>query len=358
MTRSIPRTNLKDLDGILGLPDQAEIIWEPAHESNYSPAGSGAYRGVNRRHLGVCIHTPEEHWDNDELTPRLFARPNFGASTGYYADSDSDLYQMVHDADFAWAQGTKQHHAVEPRPAWFHKETMVSYNTCLDSIEVEGHAATLHERFYPGMPQFITVCAWVAFKSYQYGWPLDRQRVLGHGELSLTRTDPGPRFPWDDLMEQSYQLQQRHYLLPEAATSPPLSPFQPRSAPADETRVEFIGSGQGTRELAPDDGAQPAPLPVEGADPAEDAALARDILIAKIARHDEQIDSLSDEIGQLRRLNAEHRKHHAQFNDAGGPLGQQISRLQNEQQRLRLDHEEHAHVSGRAFDPDDEPPEA
>ena len=140
-----------DLDGLVGLPQGARTIWAPAHRSNYYSAADRPYGGAPRRQLAICYHTPEEQPDDIETTPAWFQDPAANASTGYYADSDGDLYQMVRDADFAWAQGTrtrKRPNTRLPRPSWWRAE-LVSYNTCMLSIEIEGWARSIGRTFTP-----------------------------------------------------------------------------------------------------------------------------------------------------------------------------------------------------------------
>ena len=209
------RTNLHDLDGILHLPDEAQLIWEPAHPTNFATPTSGAYAGTRRRHVAVCLHTPEELADDDEITPRLFARANFDASTGYYADSDGDLYQMVHDSDYAFAQGTPTAQLELPRPTWW-LDDYISYNTCMLSMEIEGHAATIHETMTMDSPQFQTVSAWIAFVCTKYHIPITRTYVVGHGELCTWRSDPGAEFPWLSLLGNARRMARSYQESPPA----------------------------------------------------------------------------------------------------------------------------------------------
>ena len=192
-----------DLEGISGLPAGAALHWAPAHRSNYSPAADRPYGGAPRRQLALCYHTPEEPWDDHETTPRWFQNPQANASTGYYADSDGDLWQMVRDRDFAWAQGTRTRSRPNtrfPRPAWWRSE-YVSYNTCMLSIEIEGYARSIGRTFTLGSRQFQTVAAWAAYQCRKYGIPVDRRHHIGHSELCTTKSDPGADFPWSALLE-------------------------------------------------------------------------------------------------------------------------------------------------------------
>lgn len=200
-------TPAPDLSGIRGLPEGARTIWAPAHPSNYYAAagpdsgrgGVGPYGGAKRRFLAICYHTPEEPWDEIEVTPAWFANPSANASTGYYADSDGDLYQMVRDSDFAWAQGVRSTELVLPRPVWWRDE-YVSYNTCMLSVEIEGYADTIGRTFTVGSRQFASVVALSAFLSRRYHIPVDRGYHLGHDQLTRHKRDPGAGFPWEALL--------------------------------------------------------------------------------------------------------------------------------------------------------------
>ncbi len=194
-----------DLVGISGLPEGARVIWRPAHRSNYYTAASRPYSGARRRVVALCYHTPEEPWDDNEVTPAWFEDPRANASTNYYADSDGDLYQMVRDDDFAWAQGVRSKDLILPRPSWWRDE-FVSYNTCMLSIEIEGYAREIGETFTVGSRQFETVAAWSAFVCRKYGIPIDRAHHVGHSELTRQKSDPGRDFPWVALLARVREL--------------------------------------------------------------------------------------------------------------------------------------------------------
>ena len=194
-----------DLVGIDGLPADARTIWRPAHSSNYFAAASRPYSGAARRYTAICYHTPEEPWDDHEVTPAWFANPRANASTHYYADSDGDLYQMVREHDFAWAQGARRRDRIEPRPSWWRDE-FVSYNTCMLSIEIEGFARSIGETFTVGGRQFESVAAWSAFVCARHGIPIDRAYHIGHSELTRQKSDPGRDFPWHALLARIAEL--------------------------------------------------------------------------------------------------------------------------------------------------------
>lgn len=161
-----------------------EVIWFPAHESNY-----GGYGGAPNVPAALVLHTPEEPADGYESTPNWFANPAANASTHYYADNDGDLYQMVADVEPAWAQGVRSHQrhwksVPNKLPPWAPDG---NNNTHALSIEIEGYAHS----FEWTVAQFTSVAKWMAHKSIQYDIPLDRDHVVGHEELAVHKTDPG-----------------------------------------------------------------------------------------------------------------------------------------------------------------------
>ncbi len=203
MTPPIPAA--PDLEELRGLPAGARTLWRPAHPSNYAAAAARPYSGAARRMLAICYHTPEEPWDDNEVTPAWFQDPRANASTHYYADSDGDLYQMVRDADFAWAQGVRSRDLSHPRPVWWRDE-YISYNVCLISIEIEGYAHAIGKTFRPGSRQFEAVAAWSAYICQKYGIPISRTHHIGHSELTRQKTDPGPDFPWTALLARIEEM--------------------------------------------------------------------------------------------------------------------------------------------------------
>ena len=182
-----------DLVGF-AVPNGRSVVIKPAHRSNYSTMQSNPYGAAKRQQVAICYHTPEEPVDNNEVTPAWFQDPRANASTGYYADSDGDIYQMVADADYAWAQGVRfegdRANAVTPVPGWFDRAEMVSYNTCMISIEIEGYAADHERTFHRGTAQWDTVVAWSAFVCKKYGIPVDRDHHVAHSRLCTWKTDP------------------------------------------------------------------------------------------------------------------------------------------------------------------------
>ena len=190
-----------DLVG-LELTAGCATLWAPAHPSNYWPASRRPYRGVQRRQLGICFHTPEEDADDVEVTPDWFQDERADASTGYYADSDGDIYQMVRDRDFPWAQGVRPAQRVSASfPPWYDSARHRSFNSCMLSIEIEGRAATIEDSLVIGGAQWHSLVRWSGFVAHKYGIPVDRDHFVAHSELATFKSDPGAGFPWYYFME-------------------------------------------------------------------------------------------------------------------------------------------------------------
>lgn len=192
----------------LGVPawgDMAmNVIQAPAHPNNY-----GGYNRFNTPRA-LVFHTPEEQPDDVESTIAWFQNPVAQASAHAYADNDGDLYVMVDDHQCAWAVGTysdyvdangvfhaSNRHWKGNYKGWAPWNPEHISNNCLSlSMEIEGRARDLD------MPeeQYQTVLAWAYEKVVRYGIPVDRDHLIGHGDLATDRTDPGAFFPWDRFM--------------------------------------------------------------------------------------------------------------------------------------------------------------
>ena len=153
-------------------------ILVPAHSTNIITSR----RNVPKVNV---YHTPEEPADDIEVTPGYFQRPNLGASTHYYDDSDGDLYQMVDEDDGALANG------VLGRPYPADTDPSYSLNYQSRSIEMEGYAATIHLTCWRGSPQWLTAVRFCLAGHLMHGIPIDRAHNIGHYEVSVERSDPG-----------------------------------------------------------------------------------------------------------------------------------------------------------------------
>ncbi len=173
----------------------AQVI--PAHVNNYGHGG----RATEIR--AIVLHTPEERADDNEVTPRWFARPEAGVSTHYYLDNDGDVVQMVPEDRPAYAQGVRTHQrtwkgADGELPPWAADPDL---NIWALSIEMEGFAASIHETMPRGGVQWRSLLAWIRYATAKYDIPIDREHIVGHDEVANHKRDPGPLFDWGGLME-------------------------------------------------------------------------------------------------------------------------------------------------------------
>lgn len=187
---------------LAGFAPEIQTFMAPADDSNYWKASQRPYSGAQRRQVAICLHTPEETADDVESTPWWFQQPQANASTGYYGDSDGDIFQMVRDEHFPWAQGTRtvtNPNTRWPRPRWW-KSSYISYNTCMLSVEIEGRASSIGRTFVVQGAQFRSVAKLVAFWCDKYDIAPTREFIVGHVELATDKTDPGTGFPWGEFM--------------------------------------------------------------------------------------------------------------------------------------------------------------
>lgn len=173
-------------------PDYPSAIVFPAHEDNaYNPDAHGS----PNRPRAFVIHTPEEPADNYPGTPHWFAQyhPNQRGSTHYFVATNGDVYQCVPERWGAIANGQDG----KPLPAWADKGTSLNWQTL--SVEVEGYAASIQNTL--NAAQFDSLVRLVRHRCLHYGIPLGRDRIIGHYEVSINRTDPGAGFPWARFVE-------------------------------------------------------------------------------------------------------------------------------------------------------------
>jgi N-acetyl-anhydromuramyl-L-alanine amidase AmpD len=168
------------------IPDYPGAIVLEAHPTNWR-----TYQNVPK---GWVLHTPEEPADNNETTPAFFAAPNRQASTHYYLDNDGDVYQMVAERYSPIANGVLG----KPYPSWANRNT--SLNSQSLNVEIEGRAATIHETMAVPGPQFDSLVRLIRHRANFYGFPPDREHIIGHYQVSIDRSDPGAKFPWAALI--------------------------------------------------------------------------------------------------------------------------------------------------------------
>lgn len=173
----------------------------PAHETNVRfPDG---HNGVPNRPRGFVIHTPEEPVDNYPGTPHWFQTPNIFASTQYFVSAQPDpnrpgftqVYQMVPEAYYCFANGLT---AGRTLPSWADPNTSLNWQT--NHVEVEGKAASIHQTLIVGGDQWRSLVHLVQHRAQAWGYPTDREHIIGHGQVSNSHWDPGPNFPWAALI--------------------------------------------------------------------------------------------------------------------------------------------------------------
>lgn len=72
------------------------------------------------------------------------------------------------------------------------------YNIGWIGIELEGPFVNSH---YSDL-QYRLLASMIVAAHAQYGFPLDRDHIKGHNEVSAVKSDPGPNFDWGRLMTE------------------------------------------------------------------------------------------------------------------------------------------------------------
>lgn len=154
----------------VGYPDS---IWNPAYGGNYRNANRGAAQ-INY----IIIHTVQGSYGS---AISWFKDPRAKVSAHYVVrSSDGEVTQMVGDEDVAW------------HDACFNDNTI--------GIEHEGYVQDPGTWYTETMyMSSAKITAWLA---EQYGIPVDRAHIMGHGEAPdcSTHTDPGSGWNWDHYM--------------------------------------------------------------------------------------------------------------------------------------------------------------
>lgn len=147
----------------------------PAAPTNYSQGR----RGEQIKY--VVIHTMQGTLRG---TKAWFADPKAMCSAHFSIGFDGELIQHVGEADTAWHTGNWQ------------------YNKTSCGIELEGF---MERGFFPP-PMLDKLTETIAYLCDEYSIPRDRLHIIGHVEVPNQKpsphTDPGPKFPWDELMSR------------------------------------------------------------------------------------------------------------------------------------------------------------
>jgi hypothetical protein len=158
--------------GTTDYPGAARFI--PAHSSNQSSRSGGA--SAIRR---VVIHTVEGSYNG---AIGWFQNPSSNVSAHYVVrKSDGEITQQVRDAKKGWH--------------------VCGSNNDTIGIEHEGAASNAATWTPQILDASARLTAWLVT---QYGIPIDRTHIVGHGEIQGAgcsyRYDPGPHFPWTQYM--------------------------------------------------------------------------------------------------------------------------------------------------------------
>lgn len=140
------------------------------------------YGGVRGKVDTVVVHTTEGTAPSALSWFGMDHKPSGkGASSAHYLiDKTGKVYSLVPDDRIAYHAGN-----------W-------DVNVKSIGIELEGMSADSGMFTVPMLAALVVL---IRTLSRKYGFPLDRQHIVGHNEVKgATHTDPGPHFPWDNLM--------------------------------------------------------------------------------------------------------------------------------------------------------------
>ncbi len=168
-----PRAESGLFAGTIDYPGAARFV--PAHSSNQSSRSGGA-SSIRR----VVIHTVEGSY-NGAIS--WFQNPSSNVSAHYVVrKSDGEVTQQVRDHRKAWH--------------------VCGSNNDTVGIEHEGAANNAGTWTPEILDASARLTAWLVT---QYGIPIDRSHIVGHGEIQGSgcayRYDPGPHFPWTQYMQ-------------------------------------------------------------------------------------------------------------------------------------------------------------
>lgn len=167
-----------------------------AHSSNQSYRSNGA-GSIDR----VVIHTVEGSYGG---AISWFRNPSANVSAHYVVrKSDGEVTQMVRDARKAWH--------------------VCGSNNDTIGIEHEGSANSAATWTPEILDASARLTAWLVT---QYNIPIDRDHIVGHGEIQgagcAYRYDPGPHFPWSQYMQKV-----QAYASGGSASAPPPADLPP-----------------------------------------------------------------------------------------------------------------------------------
>jgi N-acetyl-anhydromuramyl-L-alanine amidase AmpD len=162
---------LRTVQQALGYPGAK---WSAAYSGNYQAASRGAGQ-INY----IVIHTVQGSYSG---CISWFKNSSANVTAHYVVrSSDGEITQMVDDSDIAW------------HDACFNSETI--------GIEHEGYVSDPGKWYTQAMYESSAkLTRWLAD---QYGIPLDKAHIMGHGEAPdcSDHTDPGSGWDWNKYMD-------------------------------------------------------------------------------------------------------------------------------------------------------------
>ena len=166
------------------------VVVPAAYTANNGNVEDYGNYDIANRPKDMAINSIVIHDTEGDLQSVLeaFQNPTFYASIHYIIDADGTIYQMVQNKNMAWHAG--------------------NWSTNMHSIGIEhiGHAATGGTDYTPEM--YRASSQLVRYLTNKYGIPRDRGHIIGHDNVSATKTsglvgmhtDPGPYWNWQNYM--------------------------------------------------------------------------------------------------------------------------------------------------------------
>ncbi|MEV5595028.1 N-acetylmuramoyl-L-alanine amidase [Streptomyces sp. NPDC052496] len=152
-----------------GAVDHTSARWVPAAPANWRQADRPDDYPIDR----VVVHVVQGGY-TDAL--RVFQSPLHGAAAHYVVRKDGQVAQTVRELDVAYHAGNR------------------AYNERSIGIEHEGYVDR-PASFTPAM--YASSARLTAGICRRYGFPADRQHIVGHVEVpGADHTDPGPHWNW------------------------------------------------------------------------------------------------------------------------------------------------------------------
>lgn len=144
------------------------------------------HSGRRLRTRGVVIHSTRGGASSQQAeynaTLNWFAGPNSQVSAHRVIGIDGDGAIVVDDDFIAW-------HATDHNAEW---------------LGVELTEPTINDPYSD--EQYAALRALLLEWSAKYGFPLDRDHVVAHSEINSQKTDPGPQFSWDKLLQTEVEV--------------------------------------------------------------------------------------------------------------------------------------------------------